>query len=706
VPADPPGRAEARPSVLLVTFDTTRADALGCYGRRPSPTPNVDRLAREGVRFEQALSPAPLTVPAHASLMTGLVPRRHGVRDNAPDRLGPGVATLAERLAAGGWHTAAVVGAAVLDRTTGLDRGFARYDDSVRVGPRRWFDWRERGASQVLEAARARLAALEPPFLLWVHFYDPHRPYVPPGRFSGRFGDYHGEVAFADEAFGELLDLARGAVGERGLVVVLAGDHGESLGEHGERDHGVFVYQATQHVPLILAGPRIPAGRVVHERVGLVDVAPTLYGLLGLDRPEGLDGRDLAPLWAARRRGRAPVVYELESVHPSRAWGWAPLAALVRGRFKYVAAPKPELYDLALDPGEQRNLVAERAGPARQLAGMLADRYAGDPEFTGSEDTPPAAGDEEDAERRAMLRSLGYAGGAGRIAGEPRPDPKDAIGWLEEIDRARRLLSRPRDPRAAGAEAARLVRAVLERNPANHEARLVLAQALLFRSDAAGAVAVLEEATRRVPDDERAFVILARAWLARRGDPQAPGAAEKAEQALRRALGIRPRDADAARLLADLLVDGGRLDEAGGLLEGMVEQGAADAALATMLGEVEAARGRPDAARRAFERALALDPGHGPALEGLGKLAFLEGDPGRAATWYRKALEAQPSGRVARTLGAILESLGDRDGAIRAFEQALALEPAGVDAERVRGILRELRSRRPPVSGGPGDRSP
>ncbi len=689
VSAEGPGR----PSVLIVTLDTTRADALGCYGRSPTPTPALDALAASGVRFEQAQSPAPLTAPAHASLFTGLVPRRHGVRDNAPDRLAGRFETLAERLRAVGWHTAAVVAAAVLDRDVGLDQGFESYDDGVRVGPRSWFDWRERGASQVAEAALARLASLEPPFLLWVHLYDPHLPYVPPSRFAGRFDPYHGEVAFADEAVGVLVEQARRRAGTAGLLVVAAGDHGESLGEHGEKDHGVFVYQATQRVPLLIAGPGVPAGRVVHERVGLVDVMPTLLGLLGLDVPGHLDGRDLRPAWGPRsaRRRVVTTAYEMESLHPARAYGWAPLAALVRGRFKYVEAPRPELYDLTLDPGETRNLAASRPEVARALAEEIAARFEADAEFAGAGEggTAPDAG-AATAERRAMLRSLGYASGGGVQPGDVRPDPKDAIVLLADLERARRLLTRPEDPRRAGAEAERLVAALLEKNPGNQPARLVLAQAQLTAGRPSAAIATLEEATRRDPRDERAFVLLAEAWRARRG-AASPDALDRAEQALRRALAIRPRSADAARALADLLVDRGRLDEARSVLAPLVESRAADAALATMLGEIEAARGRPGEARAAFESALALDPGHGPALEALGKLAFARGDAGAAAAWYRRALDAAPSARLARTLGAILlEALGDRHAAREAFERALALEPRGPDAERVRRILAEI----------------
>ncbi|RMF72525.1 MAG: hypothetical protein D6738_11045 [Acidobacteria bacterium] len=417
---------------------------------------------------------------------------------------------------------------------------------------------------------------------------------------------------------------------------------------------------------------------------------PTLLALLGLEPPPGIDGRDLQPTWESAR-GATDADYELESLHPARAWGWAPLAALVRGRYKYVRAPRPELYDLALDPGETRNVLAARPAIGRELAARLEALLRTDPAWSagasGADDTP----DPRTAERRAALRSLGYASGGAALPDEPRPDPKDAIAWLADLDRVRRLLTNPRDPRAAGAEAGAILAALLERNPANHPARLLLAEARLAAGDPAAALAVLAQARERAPWDERARVLEARAWLARHGDPDAPDAVDRAQRALREALRIRPRDADAARMLADLLVDQGRLAEARQVLAPLVEDGAADAALATMLGEIEAATGRADRARAAFEQALAYDPSHAPALEALGKLAFVEGDARAAAEWYRRALAAAPSARLARTLGALLlESLGDREGAREAFARALALEPRGPDAERVREILNEL----------------
>ena len=344
-----------RPNLLLVTLDTTRADRLGCYGRTGAATPSFDALARGGVLFENALSPAPLTLVSHATLLTGLDPRRHGVRDNAGFRLDATHPTLASILKANGYHTAAAVSAAVLDRSTGIGRGFDTFDDRVRIGSRSELNFEERAASQVTSAARRLLDAAEPPFFLWVHYYDPHAPYVPPRPFSDRFAasPYEGEIAFMDQGFGKLLEALDARRLTSRTLIVVAGDHGESLGEHGEDKHDLFVYQATQRVPLLIRGPRVPAGRRVSANVGLVDLLPTIVDLLGLPAAQAkeMDGESVVPLFAAgTRAGSVGRAYEMESMFPGYAYNWAPPLALVSGQFKYVATPTPELFNLVADP--------------------------------------------------------------------------------------------------------------------------------------------------------------------------------------------------------------------------------------------------------------------------------------------------------------------------------------------------------------------
>lgn len=677
--APPVAAPEARPrtSVVLVTLDTTRADHLGCYGAAFAATPSLDALARGGTRFDMALSPVPLTFPAHSSLMTGRVPRHHGVRDNALFRLPADVPVIAEAFRRAGYATAAFVSAAVLDHGLGLARGFELYDDDVRIGERSAFNYEERAASQTTDRAVARLAGMKPPFFLWVHFFDPHLPYVPPEPYRTRFKDrpYDGEIAFMDHEVGRLLEAARKAAPS--LLVVAAGDHGEGLGDHGEAAHGVFLYQATQHVPLILAGSGVPAGKHVAASVGLVDVAPTILDLVGLPALAGTDGRSLVPLLEGATAPRPD--YEMESFFPRYAYGWAPLRALVRGPLKYVEAPRPELYDVRADPAESLNLLASRSKESRPLANALREMTSGD----HPQQLPY---DPDLAEQKKRLEALGYVSGSEARGGDAAPiDPKDGIGWLADLDGARRALQLG-DPR----DGIPMLERLLSRNPGNVNAMLTLVQCRLGAGDADGAVAMARRAVQAGEDNDMAWFNLANA-LAQKGRTD-PKAREEARTSYEKALSLDPRQVDVYLSYASMLVGGKNPDDARKLLDRARAAGVSDPDVEAEIGLLELARGASDPARAAFERAIVLNPRSGVALENLGRLAYGRKDYRRAADYYGKALAAAPSAALAKTLGSILlYQLDDREGARRAFARALELSPPGdPDADDLREILRGL----------------
>jgi arylsulfatase A-like enzyme/Flp pilus assembly protein TadD len=671
----PPVSPPYRPSVVLVTLDTTRADHLGCYGASGAATPRLDALARNGVRFTQALSPVPLTAPAHASILTGRVPRRHGLRDNAGFTLDAGVPTLAQTLQAAGYDTAAFVSAAVLDRAVGLNRGFARYDDSVRVGDRRAFDYQERAASQTVDAVLDALPSLKPPYFLWVHFYDPHFPYVPPEPYATRFAGrpYDGEIAFVDAQIGRLLDALRRR-GDAPLVIA-AGDHGESLGEHGEETHGIFLYQATQHVPLIVSGPGIPAGRVPTENAGLVDVAPTVLDAVGLPPLPAADGRSLLP--AIRGAKPTPAEYEMETFYPSFAYGWAPLRALVSGPYKYVDAPRPELYELPTDAREKKDLSKARKARTADFARALEG-------LTSSGPAPQPSGDGETEELRARLSSLGYVGGS-KLPETGAIDPKDGVALLRDLDGARRSIQEG-SPRAALAPLDRL----LVKNPGNIPARLALGQAQLGAGMTDAAVATYRGVTERAPENALAWFDLGNAYAAKGAQDDAAFAGAKA--AYEHALTLFPRHADTYLNYAALCAARKKPEDARGVLLRGRSAGVADPTLETELGALEIARRDAASARAAFTRALALNPREPVALEGLGKLDYAAGQYQKAAEDYARALEAKPSASLAKTLGAIrLYQLQDKPGALEAFTRALALTPPGVpEADELRAMIAEV----------------
>jgi len=676
-PAAPPASGQEQPtSLLLITVDTTRADHLGCYGYKNAATPNIDSLAEGGTLFTNALSPTPLTLPSHATIMTGLTPRSHGVRDNSTFRLGRGVPVLAGALTAHGYDTAAFVSSVVLDRLLGLDRGFRIYDDSVRVGDRSAFNYQERAASQTGEAVIDALDELEAPFFLWVHYFDPHLPYVPPEPFAGNFRDrpYDGEIAFMDREIGSLLASIR----RKGvpLLTVVAGDHGESLGDHGEDAHGIFIYQSTQHVPLIITGPGIPAGKKVASRTGLIDIAPTVLDLLGLPAMDGVEGRSLLPVMHGERLD--DTVYELETFFPMLAYGWAPLRAVVRGDLKYIDAPAPELYHLGNDPGETRNLLNSHPDRGTALARELGTRTAGDA-------LSPAEHDPELAEQKRLLESIGYISGTISPGGGDPIDPKDGVSWIADLEAGRRAVQHG-FPNEGIAPLERLLR----RNPENVPAILVLAQCNLGSGDPVKAAALARRALEIHPGDPLVHFNLANALAAEAAIR--PDAAGEADHHYSRSIALNPRYAEAYLNFSSFLSKRSLHQKALDLLIRARREGVRDPDIEVALAVLELRRGEAPSAKAAFLRALELNPRAAGALEAMARLTFHEGEFDAAVGFYRRLLDVSPSAATARTLGSVLLfKLDDTDGAREAFRRALALSGPD-DSERVvlLELLREL----------------
>lgn len=468
-PAAAPGSARGY-DVLLVTFDTARADAFGCYGAGDASTPVVDRLAARGVRFERAVSPAPITLPSHSSLLTGLEPLAHGVRNNATFRLADGHVTLAEEFQRAGYATAAFVGSFVLDERYGLAQGFARYDDEIgreagdaEDGAKEGH-FLQRSAQQVTDAAIAWLAEpRDAPFFLWVHYYDAHAPYEPPSGYGPppagpldpfdaavNRARYLGEISYADAQLGRLL----AAIGDERLsrtLSIVTSDHGEGLGEHGEYTHTIFVYGATVAVPLVVSCPSLfERAQVVSDRIaGLVDVAPTILSLAGLPPLARCDGIDLL---GAKQPGRA--VYG-ESLVPLYHHGWAPLHFLETLDDKLIRAPKPEYYDLREDRAELRNRYASAPARARALETMLAAKL----ERAG----PGAAPERELAPDEARdLAALGYTRSESRPDQLGVLDPKDMMPTWAVLSNAQTFSAQGDFERAIAA-----VESVLRFDPTN-----------------------------------------------------------------------------------------------------------------------------------------------------------------------------------------------------------------------------------------------
>lgn len=706
----PPGVAPSDLSVLLVTLDTTRADRIGVFARemgRPAPeTPRLDALAARGTRIDRAISVTPLTLPAHSTLMTGLLPGAHGVRDNGGFRLDEARQTLAEAFAASGRRTGGFVSAYVLDHKWGIAQGFERYFDDFDLSNAKDLSLGEiqRRGDETVAAAIAWLDGLGgQPFFAWVHLYDPHTPYAPPEPYASRYpGDpYDGEIAWTDELVGRLLDhLERSGRATRTLVLV-SGDHGESLGEHGEADHGFFVYEATTHVPMILAGPyRDLAGKVLKAPVGQADVAPTLLELAGV--AGGLEpgqGRSFVPLLEGRSDppGTPPRGYS-ESFLPRLHFGWSELRSIHTERWQFVEAPRAELYDLAADPGQLTSLVERERRTLRELRDALSALEATvEPLASGS------APVEEDEETLRALAALGYVGGQSVDPDKSfrdLPDPKERLGVYNRISRARGL-AKGEDP----ARAVPVLEGILAEAPEVVDAWFTLGNVWFRLRDWDKAEAQYRKTLELRPDHDWATIGLADTFVAR-------GRIDEAVIGYRRYLERDPGNAQIRYRLAQVLLDAGRDVEA------------TEAFRATLAAEPKTARAEVGlaivafrakdfaASHAALDRALAIDPkakwahhnrallfeeeGKGGeaiaeyraeiathpeatrALFNLGRLLDHGGDVAGARDAYRRAIEADDGFTVARFfLARALLATGDLDGAEREARAALEREPEG-----------------------------
>jgi len=672
-------RRESGLNVLLVTIDTLRADAVGAYGRAGGPTPWIDRLASAGVLFTNAYAHNVVTLPSHVNILTGQLPPEHGVRDNAGFRAPSSGDTLATVLQDRGYRTAAFVSAFPLDARFGLGRGFELYDDRFAEGPRPPFLIQERRGVDTIERARQWLAeAGEGPWFCWVHLYEPHYPYQSPEPFASRWpGDsYLGEVASADAALGPLLAPIVEAGSDGRTLVVVTSDHGESLGEHGEATHGIFAYESTLKVPLIVYQPRILRPRTVETVARHVDLLPTLLDALAMPLPDGLPGRSLLPAIATAGEPPDRLVY-FEALSGSLNRGWAPLTGIIRGGFKYIDLPIPELYDLHADPHEQKNLAATDTARVSALRAQLDGiRSSG----------PVQAAHRESAEARERLRSLGYVTGSGA---------PPAAGHSEEDD-PKRLI---------GLDT--ILQDILDR---------------YLEGDLNGALTKGRDLVRRRPS-------MSLAWMHLAHLEREAGNLDAAVDAMRRAFALGAGNSEPLALLGAYLTEAGRAAEAADLLEPAARASDADTdvltsralalarlnrtneALATLsrarqsdpsnamllvhVGTVELTSGNRAAARGAFEEALKLSPGLARAHSSLGVMSLEDGDRGRAVEHWKAATSRDPTeyGRIL-SLGIAFARNGRAADARACFEFFSANAPPSRysrELDRVRTWLNDVR---------------
>ena len=619
---------DANLSVLLISIDTLRADALGSYGNKSVSTPWMDRLAREGVRFERAHAHNVVTFPSHSNILSGQYPLTHGVRDNTGFRFPQNVPTLATVLKDRGFQTGAFVSAFVLDSRFGLDRGFDVYDDHTadleRQSP---FTVPDRKAEDTVAlAARWIESQKGRQYFAFVHLYDPHFPYQPKEPYASRHRSdpYYGEVEATDAALETLLKPILDGPAGRKTLVVLTSDHGEALGEHGEATHGIFAYESTLHVPLLVRLPGV-SDRVVTAPVRHIDIVPTVLDALGIDIPGVVEGRSLWSLALGGAAGEDFASY-FESLSASLNQGWAPLRGLFDGKYKYIDLPLPEIYDLRADPSEMKNLAATEPVRLDAMRSALTRQRATDKGVKRAD---------EDTATIERLRALGYVGASQAAPQKDRyteaDDPKNLIA----IDaRNREVVSLFMSGRLDAA--IDLARANLKERPDMAGASLQLAYLERERGNLAAAVA-----------------------------------------AARRAVELKPLDAEALSLLGAYLTESGRPREAIATLAPYVKATAPDFDVLTALGLAYSAVGDVPLARDMFSRARVTDPSNPMALVNLGTLELMAGNRDAARAALEQALEADDSiARAQNTLGVIAAQEGRMEEAIARWRKAVELNPS------------------------------
>ena len=649
--------AFASTPVILISVDTLRADHLSCYQSKRPPTPHIDSMAKQGTLFTQVNSPFPLTLPAHVALLTSTYPFENGVQDNGVP-LKSTAATLATILKGAGYSTAAYIGTFVLDRRFGLNRGFDVYDGPIDVHNKTTGGQveRKRPGAQVAAAAMKWLERnSNTPFFLFLHLYDLHQPYDLPQDPAQRHGEtgYSAELAYEDRVLGDFLAfLEKRGLLEKALVVFVS-DHGEGLGEHGENTHGYFIYQSTLHVPLIFHWPagftRSPHDRV-DEPAGLLDVAPTILDAIGVARPSGVRGRSLIGA-----SGAAPVYSE--SLYARNHFGCAALRSLRIGSYKFIEAPKPELYDLASDPNEQRNLYEQQRSKATAMGEQIAALRAGAPSANAAKSPSPTP------DTAQALRSLGYlSGSTSSSRRESHVDPKDRIADFERFYNAITLAS-------AGklAESNTTLRALRDKLPDVLEIGLNLGLNQQRLGDFAQAAREFQNVIEQDPADAQAHFELGFCEFR-------TGQTDDAIRQLKAALALEPWYTRADEALADIYIQKKDYTQARGYLNHLVTVDPNSYTAHYNLGILAALEQNWSEAEQRMLSALRADPRSAEAHNTLGGIYLQRGDLERAAQQFQATIRLQPNLASAHyNLALVFQKQGKTDAAeqeLRAAKEA------------------------------------
>ena len=620
-----PSRSNIR-NVLLISIDTCRADHLSCYGYKEATTPHIDALAETGILFENAISPVPLTLPGHSSMLTGTLPPYHGVHDNTGYRLDDAIVSLPEILQDAGFATGAAIGAFVLDSQFGLDQGFETYDDTFEkpldneeIVQRRGGETTDRALDWIERNKDER-------FFYFLHYYDPHHDYDPPEPFASKFAShpYAGEIAYSDHCIGRVIGKLKELDLYDSTLIIVVGDHGEMLGEHGEHSHGYFIYQSAVRIPLIFKLPGAQAPEKISSLVGLVDIVPTVCSLLDVAPPPQVHGTNLSAYWEQKDADRPKRYMYCESFYPT-SYGANPLLGVVGDRFKFIRTTRPELYDLLEDPTESNNLFDDDDDLAGRMEDELDDIL--DLCLSGTSLDSRAALAEGEVER---LQSLGYVGHTVEATYDTDPkrvDPKDNLEF-HLLTQKVNLLQNTKAFDQASVHAAEMIR----ERPDHYSGHKKMAIILAELGDYQQAIRFGQEAAQLNPGDALNFELLATLYVK-------VGETDHAVESYRQSLAIAPENAEAHRALGRIHMARKEFAMAAERFRQVVRIRPEDSKARNELGGACQAQGQLDEAIDHYERALALDPTAASVHYNLGNAMAAKGDLETAVSHFRLAIQ-------------------------------------------------------------------
>lgn len=665
-------------NIFLITLDTVRADHISFYGYKKIKTPHIDQLAKEGIVFFNAYSPVPITLPAHASILTGLYPQSHGVHDNNIFNLRNSVETLAEVLKKYNYQTAAFVSSIILNHQYGLNQGFDFYDDSIEFGFAKNIIG-ERKAEDTTKAVCNWLKKSNSPLFLWVHYFDPHSPYNPPSPYSEKYSSnlYDGEIAYVDNSIGLLLDCIYKKYDKKNVLILLIGDHGESLGEHGEDRHGILLYNSALKVPFILKLPNLKHS-IINFNVSLVDIFPTLLDYLKLPVPEYIEGISLLPV--VNKSSKLERTIFFETFMPYYTYRWSPLFAILIDNFKYIKAPQPELYNIEKDPSESLNVLLQFKNKENLYLKRL-ENFFHHP-LTYPWEIKQYFNNSETSIKE-QLKSLGYLSSPPKkvISQSSLKDPKSIIHLLRKLDIAQASLSHK-----IYNEAYAYIEEILQEDNENGPALTMAAECLVAMERYDEALSTVEKAIELYPENDSLYVYAATVYKKKKNFAEA-------EKYLKEALKLNPMSPAAYASLLHLYTITDEIIKALDVLREIEKKKIEHPDVLFSIAFLYIKRNQLSQAKEYLEKGLSLVPDNPNALANLAKIYYLENNINKSIETYERYLSLNPNDvTILSFVGSVYwYKLKNKDKALEYLQRALQIDPLNKDASKWQDLINKIK---------------